>query len=63
MTRQIQAGTSVDLDAYARDHPEQIGQLRELLPALEVLAGFKAATAESTPALGLDMQDSGPRRG
>jgi serine/threonine-protein kinase len=38
LTERLQAGEAVDLEALARDHPEQADQLRRLLPALHLLA-------------------------
>jgi hypothetical protein len=39
---QLQTRGSVDWQACAREHPEYVDQLRELLPALEALAGATA---------------------
>ena len=38
LTDRLQAGEPVDLEAFAREHPEQAEQLRRLLPALEMMA-------------------------
>ena len=45
ITRCIQNGQPLDLDAVERDHPDQIDQLRKLLPALETLADLNEPTA------------------
>ncbi|HEV2947270.1 MAG TPA: serine/threonine-protein kinase, partial [Gemmataceae bacterium] len=42
LAAQLQTGGSVDWQACAREHPEYVDQLRELLPALEALAGATA---------------------
>jgi serine/threonine protein kinase len=39
LTARLQAGQPIDLDRIARDHPAQAEPLRQLLPALEALAG------------------------
>jgi serine/threonine protein kinase len=38
LTERVQAGEVVDLEALLRDHPDQADQIRELLPALHLLA-------------------------
>jgi len=42
LAAQMHATGSVDWQACAREHPEYVDQLRELLPALEALAGATA---------------------
>src|SRR5215471_9508972 len=37
-TNRLQAGESVDVEAYAQRHPEHAERLRQLLPALALLA-------------------------
>jgi serine/threonine protein kinase len=37
VSQRIEAGELVDLEAYCRDYPEQAEQLRQLVPALQVL--------------------------
>jgi eukaryotic-like serine/threonine-protein kinase len=37
-TNRLQAGESVDVESYLRRHPEHAERLRQLLPALELLA-------------------------
>ena len=37
-TNRLQAGESVDVESYIRRHPEQAERIRQLLPALELLA-------------------------
>ena len=41
----LQAEEHLDLEAYARDHPERAEQLRALLPVLAMLAGLKGRPA------------------
>jgi serine/threonine-protein kinase len=45
ITTKLQAGEPVSLEAYADGHPEFAGQLRELLPALQVLAELGSGDA------------------
>src|SRR5262249_14802358 len=54
LTRKLQAGEPVDLEAYAAEDPGRAEQLRELLPALRVLAdlGSAAGPDPSSGALG-----------
>jgi hypothetical protein len=40
LTRRVQAGEDIDLEAFAREHPGHTEPLRRLLPALELLAGL-----------------------
>jgi serine/threonine protein kinase len=52
--QRVQAGEPVDVEAVAREHPQYAGQLRRLLPALQVLADFSrsaepAASPETAP--------------
>ena len=53
----LEAGQSVDLQAYAAQHPEQADELRELLPAVRML--FDLREAEQHPAA----QDQEPQLG
>ena len=47
---QLQAGHSVDLEAYRRQHPEQAAELDELMPAVQLLLDLRAAEdVESVP--------------
>ncbi len=39
-TRKLEAGETVDLEAFTREHPERAAELRSLLPAMEVLLGL-----------------------
>jgi serine/threonine protein kinase/tetratricopeptide (TPR) repeat protein len=51
LTNQIQAGASIDLEAYARQYPEYAESIRQLLPALEVLADLgRSAARGAAPA-------------
>jgi serine/threonine-protein kinase len=51
IARQLQAGRPLDLEAVAQEHPEQAEQVRQLLPAIELLAdlGHSAAASLTTP--------------
>jgi serine/threonine protein kinase/tetratricopeptide (TPR) repeat protein len=40
LTRRVQAGEDIDLEAFVREHPGYTEPLRRLLPALELLAGL-----------------------
>ena len=54
LTARLQAGEPVDLDAIAANHPEYTDRLRQLLPALEVLADLGRSTAHEAAPSGLD---------
>ncbi len=45
-TRQLQSGEAIDWQACARDYPQYAEQVRELLPALQALAGVSEKSAE-----------------
>jgi hypothetical protein len=45
LTNRLQAGEAVDLEACAAKYPQHAGALRELLPALQVLAGMSGSPA------------------
>ena len=50
LTARLQAGDAVDLDAIAANHSEYADRLRQLLPALEVLADLgRSAEHEAAP--------------
>jgi serine/threonine protein kinase len=50
LTRRVQAGEDIDLEAFARQHPGYTEPLRRLLPALELLAGLsQSVMAEELP--------------
>jgi serine/threonine-protein kinase len=55
LTRRVQAGEDIDLEAVAREHPGYSEPLRRLLPALELLAGL----SQSVMADGLQGGGSG----
>jgi eukaryotic-like serine/threonine-protein kinase len=48
-TAQLQAGKLVDLDVLAKEHPEYVEPLRQLLPALQALAGAALAGDQRFP--------------
>src|SRR5260370_30122323 len=52
---QIQAGETVDLEAFLRDYPGQAEELKELLPAIHILAdlGQSVPKEERAAASGL----------
>jgi tetratricopeptide (TPR) repeat protein/tRNA A-37 threonylcarbamoyl transferase component Bud32 len=58
LTNRVQAGEAVDVEAYAARHPEQAQAIRDLFPALQVLAAISGSSAtgresaESLPAAG-----------
>jgi tetratricopeptide (TPR) repeat protein/tRNA A-37 threonylcarbamoyl transferase component Bud32 len=39
----LQRGEHVDVNAYAEEHPEYAGRLRELLPAMQMLVAFECS--------------------
>ncbi len=45
LTNRIQAGEAVDLEAWIAQHPAHADALRDLLPALQVLAGLSGSGA------------------
>jgi WD40 repeat protein/serine/threonine protein kinase len=47
----LQAGEQVDLEAYAREHPEQAEPLRRLLPTIHVLADLGRSAAKGDPSV------------
>ena len=60
VTAQIQAGQSVDLKRYAQEFPEHAAELRELLPALQALAGVGASeSVASAPAPSPTLREPG----
>jgi serine/threonine protein kinase/Flp pilus assembly protein TadD len=64
LTTRLQAGGLLDSDALAREHPAHAEQLRELLPALQALAGAGAKSQISihTAQTNLDVQTPISRR-
>src|SRR5262245_17093916 len=52
ITDKLRAGVAVDVDAYVARHPERAAQIRELLPALQVLAAAGSTPASGEPATG-----------
>jgi serine/threonine protein kinase len=48
----LQGGEPIDHESFARAHPERAGRLRELLPALEAVAGCGPASADRDGAEG-----------
>jgi serine/threonine protein kinase len=49
ITNRLHAGERVDLEAYLTAHPEQADDLRQLLPALHVLAALSGSKGEMPP--------------
>jgi tetratricopeptide (TPR) repeat protein len=52
VAEKIRAGEAVDVEALAREHPERAGELRRMLPAMQVLAGLdesRRAAEEGDP--------------
>ena len=47
LTAKLQAGETVELEACCREHPQYAEQLRQLLPALEMLAGLGRSAVEA----------------
>jgi hypothetical protein len=43
LTDRLQAGESLNLEAYADQHPEHAEQLRKLIPALEMMVHLKCS--------------------
>jgi serine/threonine protein kinase/Tfp pilus assembly protein PilF len=57
LTAKLQEGEPVDVDAYLAEHPEHAEQLRQLVPALRVLADVSRSGGISGP---LGSEDRGP---
>jgi serine/threonine protein kinase/tetratricopeptide (TPR) repeat protein len=51
LTARLQGGGPLDVEAYLEQHPEHAGRLRELLPALQMLAEFSEAASGGAGAL------------
>ena len=49
VTARIQAGQPIDVEAYVRKHPEHAERLRQLLPALHLLADLGRSAALGAP--------------
>jgi serine/threonine protein kinase/tetratricopeptide (TPR) repeat protein len=49
LTDRLQAGESINLEEFISQHPDQAEQLRQLLPALEVLADLGRSAARRVP--------------
>ena len=56
LTARLQAGEAIDLEACCRAHPEHAQRLRELLPALEMLATLDQDSGNG-PDLGEPLDD------
>ncbi|MCH7687210.1 MAG: hypothetical protein IH899_11095, partial [Planctomycetes bacterium] len=48
ITRRLQAGESVDIEAYVQKHPEHAERLLQVFPALEVLADLESSVEKGT---------------
>src|SRR6516225_2918126 len=61
LTKKLQAGEPVDLDAVAVRHPDRAEQLRQLLPAIRMLAEFGSLAGQggSPPAPRAHAPDTG----
>ncbi len=57
VSRKLEAGESVDLDAFIAAHPERADHLRQILPALAVLADLGRSAAREPQA---DLIHAGP---
>jgi serine/threonine protein kinase/tetratricopeptide (TPR) repeat protein len=49
LTTRLQAGESMDVEAYLRDHPEHASELQRFLPAIEVLVELGHSAARGRP--------------
>jgi serine/threonine protein kinase/Tfp pilus assembly protein PilF len=59
LTNRIQAGESIDLEDYARRNPEYADSIRQLLPALEVLADLgRSAVRGAVRGLPADLESA-----
>ncbi len=49
LTAKLQAGEPVDVELYVQEHPEHAERLRELVPALHMLADLGRSAASGAP--------------
>ena len=54
ITQKLQAGEPIDLEVHVRRHPELEGQLRKLLPGIQMLADLGHSPAETPSAEGAE---------
>jgi serine/threonine protein kinase/Flp pilus assembly protein TadD len=59
LTAKLQTGEPLDVEAYARQHPEHAEQLRQLLPALRVLSELGSSAARAPARHGADAPPAG----
>jgi serine/threonine protein kinase/Flp pilus assembly protein TadD len=55
LTNRLQAGESVDVESYVRKHPEHAERLRQLLPALEMLAELSRSIHTGSDSVAADV--------
>ena len=48
LTQQLQSGQTVNVEELARDHPQHVPRLRQLLPAIQATAKLGLALAVSS---------------
>jgi serine/threonine protein kinase/WD40 repeat protein/Flp pilus assembly protein TadD len=60
LTDRLQAGEAVDLEAYLRRHPDHAEPLRQLIPALEMMAELKRSAVRAAPSPSAPGRDSWP---
>jgi tetratricopeptide (TPR) repeat protein len=56
----VQAGESVDVEAYAQAHPEYAERLRQLLPAVRMMANLGRSAASGEASVPPSVSDEGP---
>jgi tetratricopeptide (TPR) repeat protein/serine/threonine protein kinase len=56
----VQAGESVDVEAYAQAHPEYAERLRQLLPAVRMMANLGRSAASGEASVPPSVTDDGP---
>jgi serine/threonine protein kinase/Flp pilus assembly protein TadD len=63
LTDKLQAGEPIDLDCYAREHPEYAEQLRQFAPAIEWMVDLGTAGAEPADLPESERLDHSPHPG
>ena len=63
ITDELQAGGQIDLEAMVREHPEHAGRLRQLVPALALMANLGQSGDPSIESLTPSAVDSAPDSG
>jgi tetratricopeptide (TPR) repeat protein/serine/threonine protein kinase len=63
LTTRLQAGESVDVEAYLRAHPDHASELQRFLPAIEILVELGRSVAQERPLESAALPELSPRSG